>query len=101
MMLVAAKWRDFCVENPDLIEGADDEKAKASTPVSRQDDDMDDDDEDSKSSSKKGSRRSIRKGGKSTSTKSKSKVPTLKIRIGKRKRGSSVNYPYCSYTQYL
>jgi chromodomain-helicase-DNA-binding protein 4 len=94
MMLVAAKWRDFCTENPDLVEGLEEEK-KSSTPVSRQEDEdvEDDDEEDSKSSSRKGSRRSSRKGGRSSvpsSSKSKTKVPTLKIRIGKRKRGSSV-----------
>lgn len=89
MMLVAAKWRDFEADNP-YLEQPDEDKSKTETTVdtSRADEEYDDeDDEDSKSSSKK-SRRSSRKAGKSKSKSS--KVPTLKIRIGKRKRGSSV-----------
>jgi chromodomain-helicase-DNA-binding protein 4 len=88
-MVVDALWREFGAENPDLVEGLEEEE-KSSTLVSRQEDE---DVEDSKSSSRKGNRRSSRKGGRSSvpsSSKSKKKVPALKIRIGKRKRGSSV-----------
>lgn len=94
MMLVAAKWRDFEAANPYLEQEEDASKAETTVDTSRAEEEYDEeDDEDSKSSSKK-SRRSNRKGkskGGSSSSSSKSKVPTLKIRIGKRKRGSSVS----------
>ncbi|XP_035705882.1 chromodomain-helicase-DNA-binding protein Mi-2 homolog isoform X3 [Folsomia candida] len=95
MILVQAKWRDFSIDYPELVEGADEEKGK---PSIVEDEEIDDDDDDSKSSSRKSNRRSSRKVPKSvtpassssSSAKSKTKVPTLKIRIGKRKRGGSV-----------
>lgn len=89
-MLVAAKWREFCLENPNL-QGAEEEKAEK-IPTPAQDDEYVDDDEnyeDEDAKSKK--RRSGRKGGRGSSGKGKTKVPTLKIKIGKRKRGSSVS----------
>lgn len=100
MILVTAKWRDFCLDYPELVEGAEEDK-KAASPAEMQDE-IDDDDEDSKSSSRKSNRRSSRKAGaktvvapsaaSSSKTSKSSKVPTLKIRIGKRKRGGSVSY---------
>jgi len=94
LMLVAAKWREFCSENPNL-QVPDEDKSKSVKSVSKEDpvveeeEEEEDDDEDSKSSSKKrGSRTSARK---NRGSKGKSKVPTLKIKIGKRKRGSSVS----------
>lgn len=93
LMLVAAKWREFCTENPNLQE-PEDETSKSVKSIMKEDiegeEEDDEDDEDSKSSSKKrGSRSSARK---NRGSKGKSKVPTLKIKIGKRKRGSSVSF---------
>lgn len=99
MMLVAAKWREFSVMNPNLQSDSTEqpptetEYTKPSRPsrVSKEkekdseflEDDDDDDEDDSKNRKKRASR--AKKSSKKTS-----KVPTLKIKLGKRKRGSSV-----------
>lgn len=105
MMLVAAKWREFSVENPNLLqsENNDQEQPTQSTESeysnksnrSRStketskgesevfdDDEEDEEEEESKNKKKRSSR--TKKSSKKTS-----KVPTLKIKLGKRKRGSS------------
>jgi chromodomain-helicase-DNA-binding protein 4 len=93
MMLVAAKWRDFSELNPHTqpevdvsSQSIDDENrnARSNRSATVQDEDEEEDDEDS--DRKKKSRGSRTKKGKKTS-----KVPTLKIKLGKRKRGSSVS----------
>lgn len=102
MMLVAAKWREFSNINPHL-QSDNNEQTTSGSPSGEQeylkeshrsraskevkesepfDDEDDDDDEDDGKKKKRSSR------GKKASKKS-SKVPTLKIKIGKRKRGSS------------
>lgn len=101
MMLVAAKWREFSNMNPNLQSDNNDSNVGGSTesdypkagrprvvkekPESEafDEDDDDDDDDDSKNKKKRSGR------GKKSSKKA-SKVPTLKIKLGKRKRGSSV-----------
>ncbi|KAF5307970.1 hypothetical protein FQR65_LT06537 [Abscondita terminalis] len=105
MMLVAAKWREFSVENPNLQQSENSEQQPAtpsteseySSKQSRSrtskettkaeseifdDDDEDDDEEESRNRKKRSSR--TKKASKKTT-----KVPTLKIKLGKRKRGSS------------
>lgn len=92
MMLVAAKWRDFSEINPhtqpevDISTQSidDDRNARANRSAAVQDEDDEEEDEDS--DRKKKSRSSRTKKGKKAS-----KVPTLKIKLGKRKRGSSVS----------
>lgn len=117
MMLVAAKWREFSNINPHLqaeqsepteteynLKPSRTRPAKESKVIENfaydlqklydfyfvlqdtdvlEDDDDEDEDDDSKNKKRRGSR--IKKSSKKTS-----KVPTLKIKIGKRKRGSSV-----------
>lgn len=93
MMLVAAKWRDFSELNPHTQPDADvssanvDEDSRNARAnrnnVVQEGEDEEDDDEDS--DRKRKSRGSRAKKGKKAS-----KVPTLKIKLGKRKRGSSV-----------
>ncbi|KAJ8683101.1 hypothetical protein QAD02_018893 [Eretmocerus hayati] len=91
MMLVAAKWRDFSEINPhtqpevDMSSQSVDEdnrNSRSNRSAVAQDDEEDEEDEDS--DRKKKSRSSRAKKGKKAS-----KVPTLKIKLGKRKRGSS------------
>ncbi|XP_011300303.1 chromodomain-helicase-DNA-binding protein Mi-2 homolog [Fopius arisanus] len=92
MMLVAAKWRDFLVLNPHTqpdgevsMSNADEENRSARSsrgaPVQEIDDDEDEDEDSDRKRKSRGSR--AKKGKKA------SKVPTLKIKLGKRKRGSS------------
>ncbi|XP_071050567.1 chromodomain-helicase-DNA-binding protein Mi-2 homolog isoform X2 [Onthophagus taurus] len=98
MMLVAAKWREFSTMNPHLQQEIQETSAVAEQEYSKpsrsraskeapkidetfDDEEEEDDDDDSKSKKKRSSR--LKK------TKKQSKVPTLKIKIGKRKRGSS------------
>lgn len=101
MMLVAAKWREFSNINPNLqadnteatsTAAPEQEYIKSSrTRISKEakaeseafdEDDDEEDDDDSKIRKKRGSRSK-------KSSKKASKVPTLKIKLGKRKRGSS------------
>lgn len=93
MMLVAAKWRDFSELNPNTQPDADvpstniDDDSRSSrinrgAPIPEVDDDEDEDDDSDRRRKSRGSR--AKKGKKA------SKVPTLKIKLGKRKRGSSV-----------
>ncbi|XP_044007966.1 chromodomain-helicase-DNA-binding protein Mi-2 homolog isoform X3 [Aphidius gifuensis] len=92
MMLVAAKWRDFSELNPHTQGDADvstanvDEESRGvrsnrGAPVQEADEDDDDDEDSDRKRKSRGSR--AKKGKKA------SKVPTLKIKLGKRKRGSS------------
>lgn len=103
MMLVAAKWREFSATIPEGNDTPAEEEAveaSSSRPLrsSRSaasgreepelpDDDEDDDDEFAEKGRKKRSRKPT-KGG-NTSTGKKGKVPTIKIKLGKRKRTSS------------
>ncbi|KAI5711284.1 hypothetical protein M8J75_015718 [Diaphorina citri] len=114
MMLVAAKWREFSAQNPHLREeedgagstggggGGDEEYAAATPPPattksgrSRSSkvvaeevlDDEDEDDDRSKRRSRGGGRKKGSMGKKAGA--STSKVPTLKIKLGKRKQASS------------
>lgn len=90
MMLVAAKWRDFSELNPhtqpdaDVSSTNDDENknARANRAVQEAEDEEEDDEDSDRKRKSRGSR--AKKGKKA------SKVPTLKIKLGKRKRGSSV-----------
>ena len=92
MMLVAAKWRDFSEINPHTqaemdasSQSIDEERnSKSNRSAVVQDDEEEEEDDDS--DRKKKSRSSRAKKGKKAS-----KVPTLKIKLGKRKRGSSVS----------
>nr|CAD7453831.1 unnamed protein product [Timema tahoe] len=102
MMLVAAKWRDFTNINPNMEvdnESATEENYSRKSSRSRQskdkgDADLELDEEEEEREEKKKKRSSSRKkpGG---SSKKSSKVPTLKIKLGKRKRGSSTDNPTC------
>lgn len=98
MMLVAAKWRDFSEINPHTQPEAeagggnqsvdeDNRTSRSNRSAAVQDDDEEEEDEDS--DRKKKSRSSRAKKGKKAS-----KVPTLKIKLGKRKRGSSVSLTF-------
>ncbi|XP_050544780.1 chromodomain-helicase-DNA-binding protein Mi-2 homolog isoform X2 [Daktulosphaira vitifoliae] len=103
MMLVAAKWRDFCQLNPhheqDDVEGNEEveNQTKSSTrqkarSVEETDELEEEEEEIEEKKSKKRSNRSKRStgaGNKKSSQGSTSKVPTLKIRLGKRKQASS------------
>ncbi|CAH1259651.1 unnamed protein product [Diabrotica balteata] len=106
MMLVAAKWREFSNSNPNL-QSENEPSAAASTTSEESypktnrsraskeaaqkiveadsepyDDEFDDEDEEEKAKKKRSSR------GRPSKKKA-TKVPTLKIKLGKRKRGSS------------
>ncbi|VVC33210.1 Hypothetical protein CINCED_3A015046 [Cinara cedri] len=108
MMLVAAKWRDFCQQNPHQEQPefeANEEpeyqpKSSTSRHKSRSVEELDELEEEEEveveveeKKSKKRSNRGKRSGGgggnKKNSQGSTSKVPTLKIRLGKRKQASS------------
>ncbi|XP_037933405.1 chromodomain-helicase-DNA-binding protein Mi-2 homolog [Teleopsis dalmanni] len=105
MMLVAAKWREFCEMNPNLQaeqtrgsgggggEEAEEPRSSRSSRNEKPDDMYEEEDEEEEEEEEKETSRSRRKrGGRSSSKKgrkSSGKVPTLKIKFGKRKRGSS------------
>lgn len=88
MMLVAAKWREFSNSNPNTqpespVESDYGSSSKTSRSRGGRDrDDYDDEDEEREDKVKK--KRGRKKG-------KKGKVPTLKIKLGKRKKGSSVS----------
>ena len=95
MMLVAAKWRDFSEMNPhtqpeaEVSSGNMEEESRTSRSsrgAAAQEPDDDEEDEEDSEFYKRKSRGSRAKKGKKAS-----KVPTLKIKLGKRKRGSSVS----------
>uniref|UniRef100_A0A146KVC0 Chromodomain-helicase-DNA-binding protein Mi-2 n=2 Tax=Lygus hesperus TaxID=30085 RepID=A0A146KVC0_LYGHE len=112
MMLVAAKWRDFCNSNPNAEPPEEAEQSKDnlqdssySKPVRSarqsksqkyqdiisslrmsQNEDEDDEDMEDKGKRKRSSRK--KSSGKKSSTPSSNKVPTLKIKIGKRRQNS-------------
>lgn len=94
-MLVAAKWRDFADLNPHTQPETDpsssvvedesrNSRSSRGPPAQEPEDEEEDEDEGDR---KKKSRSSRAKKGKKAS-----KVPTLKIKLGKRKRGSSVSF---------
>ncbi|XP_018335624.1 chromodomain-helicase-DNA-binding protein Mi-2 homolog isoform X1 [Agrilus planipennis] len=109
MMLVAAKWREFSLLNPNLQQvetnsdrpstpsneleySAKSNRNRATKDTSKAESeafDDDDDEEDEDDSRNKKKRSSSRK----KASKKATKVPTLKIRLGKRKRGSSEEEP--------
>jgi chromodomain-helicase-DNA-binding protein 4 len=96
MMLVAAKWREFSTTNPHLQQDSSVEsdytpktsRSRGSTAPVTQDEEEEQDDEDERSDDKGRKKRGRKK---TSSKKAGGKVPTLKIKIGKRKRGSSVS----------
>ncbi|XP_066907569.1 chromodomain-helicase-DNA-binding protein Mi-2 homolog [Halyomorpha halys] len=98
MMLVAAKWRDFCNSNPNAQQEPDPEaseeqeyskptRTRPSRVSTTQNDDEDDDEADERGR-KKRSGRSKKSSGKKSAPPATTKVPTLKIKIGKRKQNS-------------
>ncbi|XP_014090911.1 chromodomain-helicase-DNA-binding protein Mi-2 homolog [Bactrocera oleae] len=101
MMLVAAKWREFCEVNPNLQseqgrstggEEAEEPRSSRSSRNEKPDDIYEEEEEEEDEEEEKETSRSRRKrGGRSSSKKGRraGKVPTLKIKFGKRKRGSS------------
>nr|CAD7568633.1 unnamed protein product [Timema californicum] len=101
-MLVAAKWRDFTNINPNMKvdnESAVEENYSQKSSRSRQskdkgDADLDLNEEEEEREEKKKKRSSSRKKP-GASIKKSSKVPTLKIKLGKRKRGRSKDNPTC------
>lgn len=100
MMLVAAKWREFSAAVPEAAESAEEEvpdvtssrplRSSRSAPVSGRDDaelaEEDNEDELEDRGRKKRNRKKPAGGGNAGK---KGKVPTLKIKLGKRKRTSS------------
>lgn len=93
MMLVAAKWRDFSELNPHTQPDADvsstnvdDDSRNARTNRSGAMQEAEEEEEDDEDSDRKRKSR----GSRAKKGKKASKVPTLKIKLGKRKRGSSV-----------
>ncbi|XP_065202683.1 chromodomain-helicase-DNA-binding protein Mi-2 homolog [Planococcus citri] len=100
MMLIAAKWRDFSSQNPNAERAESDvneepdytpkpSRSRAvKTPVSEEIPDDDDDDFEDKVKKKRSSRSRKSSSGKKGSSAA-SKVPTLKIKLGKRRHGSS------------
>ncbi|XP_046678885.1 LOW QUALITY PROTEIN: chromodomain-helicase-DNA-binding protein Mi-2 homolog [Homalodisca vitripennis] len=102
MMLVAAKWRDFCKMNPqqadsDGVSEEPDYTPKPSRSRSKSsvatEDPLEEEEEDVEEKEEKGRRKGRRSGKKGNSKKSTpvstTKVPTLKIKLGKRKQASS------------
>ncbi|EGI69818.1 Chromodomain-helicase-DNA-binding protein Mi-2-like protein [Acromyrmex echinatior] len=92
MMLVAAKWRDFSELNPHTQPDADvsstnvdDDSRNARTNRSGAMQEAEEEEEDDEDSDRKRKSR----GSRAKKGKKASKVPTLKIKLGKRKRGSS------------
>ncbi|XP_073970313.1 chromodomain-helicase-DNA-binding protein Mi-2 homolog isoform X6 [Rhodnius prolixus] len=100
MMLVAAKWRDFCNSNPNAEppeeQQEEQEYSSSSSKPSRsarqskssQNDDIDDDDDAEDRTRRKRSGRKKSSTRKSSQQAAQTKVPTLKIKIGKRKHNS-------------
>lgn len=103
MMLVAAKWREFSEMNPHTQGDSEatpqpeapseyskprrsttNNQSKAESEAFDEEEDEEDEDDREKSKKKRSSRNA-----KKNSKKSATKVPTLKIKLGKRKRGSS------------
>lgn len=105
MMLVAAKWREFSDINPHLQSEAE-QTIEAETPKSRgrpsskeakqadseEEEEREEEEHDDEPEKVKKKRGRSKKG----SFKKASKVPTLKIKLGKRKRGSSEEDPDAS-----
>lgn len=100
MMLVAAKWREFSNINPNLqsennestINTSVEDYPKSSRPRAvkeKPDSEVFDDEDDDEFDDDDGKAKKKRSGRGKKSSKKASKVPTLKIKLGKRKRGSS------------
>ncbi|XP_061393824.1 chromodomain-helicase-DNA-binding protein Mi-2 homolog [Musca vetustissima] len=102
MMLVEAKWREFCNAHPNIVqnneqsrseEGGNEPRSSRSSRNEKPDDlyeeeEDEEEEEEEKESSSSGRRK---RGGRGRGKKGRrsGKVPTLKIKFGKRKRGSS------------
>lgn len=113
MMLVAAKWREFSENNPHTQDAQSDQEQLSDQPPSpvyqakpsrsrstketssKQDEAFDDEDEEDEEEEKNKKRKSRTNSAKKSAKKS-AKVPTLKIKFGKRKRGSSDEDPDAS-----
>ncbi|XP_019557394.3 chromodomain-helicase-DNA-binding protein Mi-2 homolog [Aedes albopictus] len=106
MMLVAAKWREFTEENPNLQAEETEEReedepppspeyvpksSRSRTKTEKRDDDMvyDDDDDDEEELERERSKKKSKKGSSSAKKGKKPKVPTLKIKFGRKKNVSS------------
>ncbi|CAH0765490.1 unnamed protein product [Bemisia tabaci] len=104
MMLVAAKWRDFSNINPHLQDQQQESevneepdytpkssRSRSKSAVQSEDNaDGDEEDEELEEKSKRKRGRGSKKGGRKSGTPaSNTKVPTLKIKLGKRKQNSS------------
>lgn len=107
MMLVAAKWREFSTTNPHLQQDSSVESDYTPTPkesrsrssqragtsgAQEEEEELDEEEEQEDKNKKKRGRKKASTAGK----KSGGKVPTLKIKLGKRKRGSSVSPKLCT-----
>lgn len=106
MMLVAAKWREFTEENPNLQNEETEEREEEEPPPSpeyvpkssrsrtkteKRDDDMiyDDDDDDEEELERERSKKKSKSRSSSAKKGKKPKVPTLKIKFGRKKNASS------------
>ncbi|XP_024084977.1 chromodomain-helicase-DNA-binding protein Mi-2 homolog isoform X4 [Cimex lectularius] len=98
MMLVAAKWRDFCNSNPNTEPPEQEQEMEAESEYTKpsrsaraakvcQNDEMEEDDDVEEKGKKKRSGRK-KSSGKKSAPPANTKVPTLKIKIGKRKQNS-------------
>ncbi|XP_055907342.1 chromodomain-helicase-DNA-binding protein Mi-2 homolog isoform X2 [Eupeodes corollae] len=101
MMLVAAKWRDFCEVNPNIQNetGRDEEEPRSSrSSRNEKPDDIFEEEEEEEEEEQEQEQRSRRKRGRNASKKGRKsgKVPTLKIKFGKRKHQSSDDDPDAS-----
>ncbi|XP_055856577.1 chromodomain-helicase-DNA-binding protein Mi-2 homolog isoform X2 [Episyrphus balteatus] len=102
MMLVAAKWRDFCEVNPNIQNetSRDDEEPRSSrSSRNEKPDDIFEEEEEEEEEEQEPDQRSRRnKRGRNASKKGRKsgKVPTLKIKFGKRKHQSSDDDPDAS-----
>ncbi|XP_058826614.1 chromodomain-helicase-DNA-binding protein Mi-2 homolog [Topomyia yanbarensis] len=114
MMLVAAKWRQFSEENPNLQAEEEEDKqddepppspeyvpksSRSRTKTEKRDEDMvyDDDDDDEEELERERTKKKGRKSASSSTKKGKKpKVPTLKIKFCKRKNASSEDDPEAS-----
>ncbi|KAI9588380.1 hypothetical protein GQX74_004225 [Glossina fuscipes] len=101
MMLVAAKWREFSDAHPNLLteqqqqvrEDLDEPRSSRSSRNEKPDDlyeeEEEEDDEEEEKEMSRGRRKRGGRGPGKKGRRSSGKVPTLKIKFGKRKRGSS------------
>lgn len=97
MMLVAAKWRDFCNSNPNAQQEQQEEQqeeepelrpSRNTRPSRNPQNDEEEEEDGEERGRKKRSGRNKKSSGKKSVTPATTKVPTLKIKIGKRKQNS-------------